>query len=157
VGARPAFDDDCKVCVGKTCVKTDVEMDINSSVGLGVSAGAQEAKIMAVSKTKKMLLVLIYFAVQGTAQRLALVATENENNKEHTNDKTDHKYPANPSPEGGQLYALSGVSLDALETYNVISSATTYISTTPHFNRFSTGQALSNRCFHDYLSADVSA
>ena len=55
------------------------------------------------------------------------------------------------------MYALSGVSFAALETYNVISSAASYISTTPHFNHFSTGQALSNRCFHDYLSADLSA
>jgi hypothetical protein len=55
------------------------------------------------------------------------------------------------------MYALSGVTFVALETYNVISSAAINIATTPHFNHFSTNQALSNRCFHDYLSADVSA
>jgi len=32
------------------------------------------------------------------AQRLVLVAAENENNKERTNNKTSHKYPGNPSP-----------------------------------------------------------
>lgn len=32
------------------------------------------------------------------AQRLALVTAENENNKEWSNNKTSHKYPANPSP-----------------------------------------------------------
>ena len=32
-------------------------------------------------------------------QRLALVAAENENNQERTNDKTSYKYPANhPAP-----------------------------------------------------------
>jgi hypothetical protein len=32
------------------------------------------------------------------AQRLALGAAENENNKEQSNNKTSHKYPANPAP-----------------------------------------------------------
>jgi hypothetical protein len=31
------------------------------------------------------------------AQRLALVAAENENNKDRTNNKSSHKYPTNPS------------------------------------------------------------
>jgi hypothetical protein len=57
----------------------------------------------------------------------------------------------------GQLYALSRVSFSALETYDVIRSAARCISTAPHINKFSTVQALSNGCFHDYLSADVSA
>ena len=47
---------------------------------------------------------------------------------------------------------MSGVSFIALETYNVIRSAASDISTTPHINHFSTIQALSNRYFHDYLS-----
>src|SRR5215211_1143243 len=55
------------------------------------------------------------------------------------------------------MYALSGVSFVALETYNVVSSAASYLSTPPHVNHFSTNQALSNRYFHGYLSADVSA
>ena len=83
----------------------------------------------------------------------ALDATENKNNKECTNDKTSHKYPAYPSPQAGQLYALLGVSCAALETYNVICSAATHISTTPHINHFSTRQALSNGYFHGYLPA----
>jgi len=84
------------------------------------------------------------------------VAAENEKKKERSNHQTSHKYPANnPSPYGTQLYAFSGVSLAALETYNVISSAASNIFTTPHINHFSTIRALSNRYFHDYLSADV--
>jgi hypothetical protein len=54
------------------------------------------------------------------------------------------------------MHALSGVSFVALETYNVISSPAGNIPTTPHFNRFTTGHALSTRYFHDHLSADVS-
>jgi hypothetical protein len=90
-------------------------------------------------------------------ERLALVATEKENNKERANDKASHKYPTNRLPEGGQRYALFGVSFIALETHNVIRPAARCISTTPHLNHFSTGRALSNRYFHDYLSADVCA
>ena len=98
------------------------------------------------------------FVEKYMLHRLALVAAENKNNKERTKNATNHKYPANnPAPYGGQMDALSGVSFVALETYNVISSATSCFSTTPHLNRFSTDQALSNRCFHGYLSADVSA
>ena len=33
-----------------------------------------------------------------TAKWFALVAAENENNIEYTNNKTSHKYPAKPSP-----------------------------------------------------------
>jgi hypothetical protein len=37
--------------------------------------------------------------VSSAAQQLALVAAEYENNKERTNNKTSHKYPANkPAP-----------------------------------------------------------
>jgi hypothetical protein len=50
----------CTVWVGKTCVKTGAGTEINSSVGLEVPVGTQEAKITAVSKTRKMLLVLIF-------------------------------------------------------------------------------------------------
>jgi hypothetical protein len=91
------------------------------------------------------------------SEGLALDAAENENNKDHANNKTGHNHPANPSPKGGHLYALPGVSFAALETYNVIRSAASCISTAPHINRFSTVQALSNRCFHDTLPADESA
>ncbi len=90
-------------------------------------------------------------------KRLALVAAEKESNKARTDNQTRHKYAANPSPCSGRLYALSGVSLVALETYNVIRSAARGLATTPHINHFSTGQALSNRDFHDYLSAAVCA
>jgi hypothetical protein len=55
------------------------------------------------------------------------------------------------------MYAWWGFSFVALETYNVVSSAASSISTTPHVNRFSTNQALSNGYFHDYLSVDVFA
>jgi hypothetical protein len=37
--------------------------------------------------------------MRSSAQRLVLVAAENENNKQRTNNKTSHNYPANnPSP-----------------------------------------------------------
>ena len=39
-----------------------------------------------------------YLDLWRCAERFALVAAKNENNKERTNNKTSHKYPANPSP-----------------------------------------------------------
>jgi hypothetical protein len=90
-------------------------------------------------------------------KRLALVTADYEKNKERTNRKTSQQYPANPSPHGARLSALSGVSCVAPETYNVIRSAASCFSTTPNLNHFSTGRAFSSRYFHDYLSADVSA
>jgi archaellum component FlaF (FlaF/FlaG flagellin family) len=43
--------------------------------------------------------VHITFPVFPSTQRLALVAPENENNKERTNNKTGHNHPAdNPLP-----------------------------------------------------------
>jgi hypothetical protein len=82
------------------------------------------------------------------------MAAKNKNNKQRTNHKASHKNPTNPSPQSGQWYVLSRVSFIALETHDVICAAARHISTTPHANCFSTGHALSNRYFHDYLSAD---
>jgi hypothetical protein len=84
-----------------------------------------------------------------------LVTAEHENNKDHTHHKTSRQYPANQSPYGGRLKVLSGVSCAALETDNVIRSAASCFSTTPHWNHFSTGRAFSRRYFHDYLSTDI--
>jgi hypothetical protein len=83
-----------------------------------------------------------------------LVSAEHENYKERTHHKTGQQYPAKPSPYGGRLWVLSGVSCAALETNNVIRSAAGCFSTTPHWNYFSTGRAFSSKDFHDYLSTD---
>ena len=72
-------------------------------------------------------------------RQLLLVTAKNENNKERTNHKTSHKYPANPVPQGGHFYTISRVFLAALETYNVIRSAASCIATAPHLNHFSAG------------------
>jgi hypothetical protein len=90
-------------------------------------------------------------------KRLVLVTAENENNKERTNHKTSHQYPADPSPYCSRLYALLGVSWVALETDNVIRSTARCFSTTPHWNHFSTGRAFSSKYFHDYPSTDMCA
>jgi len=88
---------------------------------------------------------------------LVLVTAEHENNKERTHHNASHQYPANPSPYGGRVWALSGVSCAALETDNVIRSTASCFSTTPHWNHFSTGRAFSSKYFHDYLSTDICA
>jgi len=96
------------VIVGKMGVK--VEVGIAVSVRTTLAAGAQEAKIKAISKTVTMFLIFIdYLVMQGTAQRFALPACGRAwtmlGSRKNSKPEKCSKMPQNPTR---QVHALLG-------------------------------------------------